>query len=184
MKVPFYMLLLLAIICSTSCKTTIPTEDEAIVLTRAAYKKSLAIFDAGKKEYNNSYTFAISHESWVGFWSKLFFTVKDGKIVARRLLEGDRESSPEGTLKWEENEKTLGSNESYIGMITMDTLYKEAKEYVGKSKKESKWMNNVGRTNYVSMNAEGLITSIGYVPDDCADDCFRGYSVSDFEWTK
>ncbi len=198
MKVPFYMLLLLIATGSTSCKitpslTTATSTEEtvpekevegAIVLTEAAYKKSLAIFEAGKKEYNNSYTFAVSNESWVGFWSKLFYTVKNGKIVARKLQEGDREKNPEGTIKWEENEKTIGSHKHYKSVVTMDTIYQQAKEYVGKAKKQQGNDLRFGQTNYVSMNDQGLISTIGFVPNNCADDCFNGYSISDFEWTK
>ncbi|MGA9326262.1 MAG: hypothetical protein WBV47_09460, partial [Salegentibacter sp.] len=37
-------------------------------------------------------------------------------------------------------------------------------------------------TVYFNTWGEGVISTCGYVPDGCMDDCFIGFEMSHFEW--
>lgn len=160
----------------------------------AAYAKSFAIWEQGKKEHNNSYEFSLVFASFSGYSNKTTFTVKEGKFVKRAFEENfgphsNREKKPE---KWVETGDKIGSHENAKGLITMEAIYAYAKNYVGtkdpapiqleEENAEKPAILEFTIKVFFSTDMNGILSTAGTVPDGCMDDCFNGYRVRGFKW--
>ena len=75
-------------------------------------------------------------------------------------------------MEWTENENEINShtNSGASYALTLDQVYEKAR---------TEWLiKRKDATVYFEANNNGLISSCGYVPDGCMDDCFRGITIS------
>jgi hypothetical protein len=160
-------LLLALIIMFTACKKDdISHQDQ--------YQDSYKKFTAFKTASSNSYSYIVSSGSVFGVSSETAITVKNGKVISRSYKYyriGDDGKSSVLVTSWSEGESAIGSNNAGAEPITLDQVYDRAKNI---------WLKADKKTNkiYFETNANGLISSCGYVPNGCQDDCFNGITIS------
>lgn len=166
------------------------------------YEKSYQAWLNFKNESGNNYTYTTSISSWVGWTTQTTITVETGTVVSRTFRfsqigshiipeEGwdeetasiafksigysdeeierlQREDFIDG-LQWKEDTETLGANEGGGSIWTLDEVYRRAK---------NDWLKKRGDANfYFKSDNNGMISSCGYVENNCADDCFRGITI-------
>ncbi|MCL7989073.1 hypothetical protein M8998_14080 [Sphingobacterium sp. lm-10] len=168
------------------------------------FEKSLQTWQRFKQENNNSYRYTVNGISWTGMRWETTLTIENGIITKRdfhygqyhyvsmptsgwtikEALEITEELNTENGLSFLKAEEILselswveGKNE--IGLhkqtpaampITLDEVYNlAANQWLLKRKDAS-----------ISFEVKnnGLISSAGYVPHNCADDCFFGITIS------
>ncbi len=130
----------------------------------------------------NSYTYTVTYTvvfgSWAGFSWETTLTVTDGSITKRHfkyttLPEDLSEEIPEEELEWTENESELGSHQNGAEPMTLDEVYTKAQQ---------EWL--VERENaetYFERENNGMISTCGYVENNCVDDCFMGIKIDRIE---
>lgn len=168
-QISILTLFLFAAIIQIGC-TTDPT----------AYSKAAEAWKKLKKEHNNSYEFSINFVSFTGYRNETRITVKEGKIVKRSYEESFTDELPIGyeIEKWEETGDEIGKHEKGKKPITMDDVYEFAKSCSNmKTDKRGRQVEV-----FFELNKEGIITTTGYVPNGCMDDCFHGYHINNFTW--
>lgn len=129
-----------------------------------------------KKANGNSYTYEVVSGSWVGLGYYTTITVKAGKVAERKYkITGDTSRTGYNIVvlrEWTEDESQLGTHttDAAAAAVTLDDIYARAK---------SDWL--AGRDDadfYFETKNDGMISTCGYVPHGCADDCFRGIHIS------
>lgn len=159
--------------------------DKAIILIN--YTRSLRTWNELVKEKGGSYFYQTSFGSMEGNYSnKTKITVKNNIPVAREYEESISEIDSvdpvtkmasfkkEILSQYSEDELSLGKNQKGHPAITIDSLYKKCRDKLDVSPKE----NYI----YFETNDHGIISTCGYVPIDCMDDCFNGVDIAYFEW--
>lgn len=166
----YFILLLLLIGTSFSgCKK----ED---ISYKSDFEKSLKEWEKFKKNSGNSYQYTVLRSSWVGMSFQTIITVKKGKVVQRKftwIVPVDwMPEIPEDQREWTENENEINAHKDSgaSDAITLDEVYDKAKNDWLKKR------DNV--TTYFEAKNNGLISSCGYVEDNCADDCFIGINIT------
>lgn len=145
-----------------------------------SYNESKDLWADLKEVNGNSYTYTIEFISWAGFGSRTTIKVEEGE-VSERYYEyflqkyEDGEYQEEITETYTEAGDELGSHEAGAEPLTIDQLY-------GICISEYLVVNETENTIYFNTNDTGVISECGYVPDNCADDCFIGFQMSNFEW--
>lgn len=169
-----YKLILLLLLTSLviSCqKSEIEYENQ--------FDKSYKAWISFKKASNNSYKYTVNGSTWVGPAWQTVITVVNGKITQRHFrytaLEGFEDHIPQEALEWTEDENEIDSHEHAAAAepLTLDQIYDHARNIWLKKRKD-------GKTYFEAKN-NGLISSCGFVPDNCADDCFSGISIGSIE---
>lgn len=173
------------------------------------FDRSYKAFESFKASTNNSYRYTVSASTWTGSSWQTTISVKQGIIVGRNFsytrfgdvqkpqngwttLEADQILQSLGTtaeeflnksgftlleaLEWTETEGNLGKtsrNSPAYSLLTLDDIYNKAR---------TEWL--VKRSDAsISFEAknDGMISSAGYVPKNCMDDCFNGIYISSIE---
>ncbi|WP_316819022.1 hypothetical protein [Pedobacter nyackensis] len=163
----YYLLIVLMMACIvTSCKKSdIEHEND--------YDKSYKAWQAFKASSNNSYRYKTYFGSWVGYSGETTITVKDGKVVGRSYI-GKKREHPSNELvvyeEWTEDATNLNSHVLGDNIWTLDEIYEKAKTV---------WLvkNKEAKTSLETKN-NGMISACGFVPNNCADDCFRGITIT------
>ncbi len=75
---------------------------------------------------------------------------------------------------YSETGANLGSHEKGADLLTIDDLYNSCPEYLN--------VDPTTNTIYFRTKKNGLMTSCGYRPKNCMDDCNRGVSIMSFIW--
>ena len=161
-------LFMLPVIIFSSCSKEMPYEED--------FLKSEKAFHNFKQQNNNSYTFVLSTYSWTNFSSETTIHVKNGKIVGRDYIAKQGKWIND---KWEftileeyiETEGNVNTHINGLTAITLDEVYQ-------KTKNELLKVDGKQNTIYFEAKNNGMISSVGYVPNNCADDCFMGYTIS------
>jgi hypothetical protein len=125
-----------------------------------------------KKSTNNSYFYTVSSSSWVGISQHTTIFISNGVVSGRsyKRYETDGGSPPELTELWTEDSASLNTHERGFTGITLDEIYAKARnEWLKADKNE----NDI----FLEVKNQRMISSCGYVPKNCADDCFRGISI-------
>ena len=143
------------------------------------FSKSEKAFNTFKEKNNNSYKFILHIHSWSGFSSETTVYVQNGKVVRRDYVatlgvwENDKWNF---TIleEYTETENEINTNVNGPKAVTLDEVYSKAKNELLK-------VNSKENTIYFETKNEGMISSVGYVPQGCQDDCFRGYQISGIE---
>ena len=107
----------------------------------AQLEKSLNTWEALKKECGGNYTYSKRWSSWVGFGHTTEVVAENNKVVERRyksfsgrprpVAPGRLPAKPEGT-GWTEKGNELGKNKQGHPAKTLDELYKDAAEILGR----------------------------------------------------
>ncbi|WP_184549138.1 hypothetical protein [Mucilaginibacter sp. FT3.2] len=138
----------------------------------ASYKAWLSY----KNRVNNSYSYTTTYGSWVGFGVTITTGVNNGKIVSRSYImiqsrnNGTNKADTVGT--WHEDATTINTHPNDASeALTVDDIYLKAR---------TEWLNVDAKSNDIIFEAKnnGLISSCGYIPHNCADDCFRGITIT------
>lgn len=156
----------------------------------------------------NNYRYEVSGGTWAGSSWLTTITVRNGNVIKRDFrytifndvhmpadgwgsislddfvkelgLPAEGFQEPEGKpfhemLQWTESESELGLHESSPAswLLTLDEVYETARTV---------WLKKQDGVS-ISFEAKnnGLISSAGFWPDGCMDDCFSGISIRSIE---
>lgn len=141
------------------------------------FEKSQAAWLDFKESSNNSYSYVVSGGSvFLEYGWETTIIVSNGIIVQRHFeYTGNTENIPENIpLEWTEEENEINNHEnSSAAALTLDQIY---------SKAEKEWLiKRKDTTVYFEAKNNGLISSCGYVPDGCMDDCFFGIRIKSIQ---
>lgn len=130
-----------------------------------------------KESTNNSYKYTILNGSWVGFSWETTITIENGIIIQRDFkytsTEGLSDDIPENELQWTETENEIGTHENGVEPMTLDEIYNKA---------QKEWLiERKHATTYFETLNNGMISTCGYVENNCADDCFIGIRIKNIE---
>jgi len=130
-----------------------------------------------KKSSNDSYKYTVTNSSWVGFSWETKITVENGVVTQRdfeyTFTEGLSNDIHQSELQWTETEFEIGTHENGAQPITLVEIYNLA---------EQNWL--IERKNaeiYLKTENNGMISTCGYVKNQCADDCFVGIKIKSIE---
>lgn len=143
------------------------------------FEKSYKAWLDFKRKSNNNYLYVVNGYNWAGALLQTTLTVSDGRITKRHFKYantlGLRPDTPQDQLEWTETGIQLNSHQqtSAASIKTLDEIYDIAKN-VWLKKRET------GKTYFEAKN-NGLISSCGFVEENCMDDCFNGIRISKIE---
>lgn len=131
-----------------------------------------------KKSTNNSYKYIVTGVTWVGPAWETTIIVSNGKVIQRQFkyanTTGLRNDIPKEELEWTENGSKIGSHKNIAATaLTLDEIYNKA---------EQEWL--IKRDNakiYFETKNNRLISTCGYVENNCQDDCFIGIHIKSIE---
>lgn len=118
----------------------------------------------------------VSTASWAGSRSETIVTVEKGQVVGRSYVSKVRKDSSAQMVvreQWEEDASSLGSHAAGAEPLTLDKIYQHAKSDWLKKREDAE--------TYFETRNNGMISLCGYVPNGCADDCFRGITIDYIE---
>lgn len=146
--------------------------DEGIIETD--FDKSLNVWKEFKKSVNNNYGYTVKSESWAGFGDSTIITVANGIVQGRRYASYTIDNQTGKKINkesWTETKADLNSHNYGAESITIDAIYEKAsKEWLSLDK-------TANTIHFVTKN-QGMISTCGYTPKNCLDDCFRGVVIS------
>jgi hypothetical protein len=164
MKYLFCLIMLVSLL--TACKKEAFQSD---------FAKSRDAWQDFKKASNNSYSYTVTSASWTGFSSRTQIMVTNGIVTGRNFTSYtmDGQTGQRTTQEtWSESTTTLNSHSDGAAAITMDAVYEMA---------ATVWLKADVKQNAVHFEAKnnGMISTCGYVPAGCMDDCFIGIHIAE-----
>lgn len=162
-----FSLALLSLVISISCK-------KDGLLFKGDLNKSYQTWLAFKDSSNNSYRYMVTFGSWTGYGTETLITVVNGKVTERsftaKFLRHDGTNLIDSLItEWREDEAQLASHDQGAAPLTLDDIYKEARE---------NWLRRRDDADtYFETGNNGKISVCGYIPRNCMDDCFRGIHI-------
>lgn len=180
-KLLFVLILLTGLSCekkevepSSTLKNLTSLNGESGLSLNESYLKWMEL----KKENGNSYIYQTRFISWAGYGSVTELKVENGVIVERNYEEYKEywnSSQREIIDSYSETSNNLGSHEKGADLLTIDDLYNScASEFL--------IADTTNNTLYFETDTTGLMTTCGFVPKDCVDDCFYGVTINSFNW--
>lgn len=150
--------------------------DKSSIEFNGKYEKSHQTWLEFKKLTDNSYRYVATGASWIGVSWKTTITVLKGTVVSREyeVIPGPDfdVDLPEDKLHWIEEGDQVGSHKDSgaADPLTLDEVYAKAK---------NEWLvKNKNREIFFETENNGMISSCGYVPNGCQDDCFQGINIT------
>ncbi|KQC01979.1 hypothetical protein AQF98_05005 [Pedobacter sp. Hv1] len=162
------MLLLIATLFTACKKSDLVQEND--------FNKSFKTWLNFKSSSNNSYRYQTITVSWGGAKTETIITVKNGKVIGRSYVEKRINRTTNAMVvyaQWEESQENLNSHQEGAKTLTLDEIYEKAKTDWLLKRKDAK-------SSFEAKN-NGMISSCGYVENNCADDCFIGISIDFIE---
>ena len=141
---------------------------------KSDFDSSFRAWQKFKVESRNNYSYTAPTYSWTGSSSETIIIVNDGKVTGRKYIAKARRDDPSQAIyvveEWTEDSLTLNSHQSGASTLTLDQVYDMAKNNFLVKRPNAK----------ISFEAKnnGLISSAGFIDDNCADDCFRGFTIT------
>ena len=166
---PYFIILLLVGTLFTACK-------KSDLVQEKDFDRSYQTWLNFKSTSNNSYRYKINTSSWVGTSTETTITIKNGQAIARSYVAKRIDRTTNQVVvydEWTESQNNLNSHQSGAGALTLDQIYEKAKTDWLLKRKNAK-------TSFEANN-NGMISSCGYVEDNCADDCFIGIYIAFIE---
>lgn len=169
MKKRSVLIVFLITFCLSACKK------DAI---NSNYDESYAQWLSFKSTSHNSYTYVAHGGSVFGYYAQTKFTVQNGKITGREYLSGSFKPNTDSlkiNKSWVENSTSLNSHGTEgHELLTLDEVYAKAKTV---------WLKANSKENdvYFESGNNGMISSAGYVPKGCMDDCFTGINIKNIQ---
>jgi hypothetical protein len=164
----YLLILLLTSIVFTNCKEDdIQYEDD--------FDQSFAKWMSFKETIGNSYNYTVYNSSWVGISWQTTIKVNNGVVTERSFKSISTQGLvyvPLENKEWIEaaNELNSHQNSGAADVLTLDQIYDKARtEWLIKREKA---------TIYFEAKNDGMLSSCGYVPDGCMDDCFVGVHIN------
>ena len=139
------------------------------------YNDSYRAWVSYKSNVSNSYSYITTTSSFTGRSIEIKTSVINGSIISRdyTAFQYEQNSANKTIIKqWHEDQSILNTHPDDVGdAITMDAVYLQAK---------SIWLKADPKTNdiYFETKNNGLISTCGYFPLGCQDDCFTGINIS------
>lgn len=145
-----------------------------------SYNQSLTLWNRLKKQYGNSYTYAVTQTSFTTIIQTTQLQVDDG-TVTNRTYEAFMYTGSDGGKKilhaYAENSTNLGTHEGGFPITTFDELYDScATTYLA--------VNPDSHSMYFDTTETGIMKLCGSAPKGCIDDCYTGVMITSFEWKK
>lgn len=140
------------------------------------FDRSYKAWQSFKSSSGNSYRYTVSSGSWVGTTNTTVITVKNGRVDERSYVYTQPQDRPGGNMtsviveQWTEDASTLNSHTNGYPTMTLDEIYEKAKTQWLLKRKDAKV--------YLETKNDGMISSCGFVEDNCADDCFNGINIT------
>lgn len=164
MKKALSILLLIGTFGLSSCSKSSIQDDE--------FSNSYKIWQQFKISNDDNYRYVVTTSSWTGARTETTITVRNGEIVARHHKAWSFERATQQfslVSEWTEDETSINTHDPVS--MTMEEVYAKAK---------NEWLkvDQDKNTTYFETNNDGMISSAGYVPDGCADDCFIGITIT------
>ncbi|TYP98705.1 hypothetical protein C7447_10220 [Tenacibaculum adriaticum] len=147
-----------------------------------SFNENLEKWNELKIENGNSYTYKIRRSSVFGHTQTTTLVIQNDKVIARSFesYKPDLDSDDFNLILIE----TYDENESNLGENTNGAELKLIEDYYNDCSSEYLIVTTNNKIITFSTSDSGIITSCGYRDKRCADDCFIGYTISDFEWNK
>ena len=177
--------LLLTLACSSGSQTPnpepvpIPAGEVHLVTNGGELDAARAALAASRSELPslNDYGYWTSFVSWTGSGGETFIGVRDG-VVARRSFEGvvvNDDLSEETESCLEETAGDIGTEcqDMAASPRLIEELYDECRDVVLQQDPET---NSIRVTFFET----GVLSSCTYFPENCADDCSFGPSLSSY----
>lgn len=140
------------------------------------FEKSYDTWLNYKAGINNSYSYTVTTGSVFGFGTQTKLTITQGKITGREYqayrIAQVAGGTPTIVAAWTETAASLNTHASQgADLLTLDEVYDKARTV---------WLKADKKANDISFSAgnNGLISSCGYFPKECQDDCFHGITIS------
>jgi len=165
------------------CGGQVPFDNKADCLSQCTTTSKIAALDTLKKsqstwfqlkaQHENSYQYSRIFSSWAGFGHKTTISVIQGKVVKREYQAWGRQI--DNTVHWQEESNNLDSHSEGASSSTMDQLYQQCGLILE---------NNDKPENKITLNfdPQGILAHCLYTPNNCADDCSQGISISNFRF--
>ena len=131
------------------------------------------------KELNgDSYKYTATETSWTGAGSHTTIEVRKGEVTGRSY-EGFEISDETGEISviesFGETGTDIGKDQRGFRPLTIDELYELClSQYLVVDPEENRI--------FFETFENGIVSLCGYVPKNCADDCYQGFTLSDFKW--
>lgn len=161
----FFIPFILFLAIFSSCKKDALNSD---------FEQSRKVWLAFKKSANNNYSYTVKTASWAGFGDSTIISVSNG-IVSGRMYTSytiDGATGHTSTREtWTETSTNLNTHQSGASTINLDAVYEKAiNDWLKADKKQN--------TIYFEAKNQGMISTCGYVPNGCQDDCLTGIRIS------
>lgn len=164
-----YLSAIIILILITGCK-----KDN--IANEGAFNKSYNAWLSFKSTAHNTYLYTTTFGSWTGYGTEIKTGVVNGKIAWRDFtsiqLKHNGTSQRDTIKQWHEDADHINTHPNDAGeSLTLDDVYQKAK---------TTWLKADKKTNDIYFEAKnnGMISSCGYVPNGCQDDCFNGITIS------
>lgn len=172
MKINTYIILFITLICNSCKKDAV---DSVTSSTGITYSQSLSNWQSYKQSVHNNYTYTATSGSVFGFYSETKITVQNGVVTARDYMlytQATGSITYTVTKTWSETSANLNKHGQYEGaeVLTIDEVYTKAK---------SVWLvaDKGSNSIYFETDSKGIISTCGFVPKGCQDDCFNGIRI-------
>jgi hypothetical protein len=146
------------------------------IAKQSEYNASLKAWSNYKSNIKNTYSYTTTYGSWVGFGVTITTGVSNGKIIRRDYIKiqsrNDGINAADTVKQWHEGAASINTHPADAGEpLTIDAIYVKA---------STEWLKIDAKTNDIIFEAKnnGLISNCGYIPHNCADDCFRGITIT------
>ncbi|MGE7777179.1 hypothetical protein ACQKLP_20845 [Chitinophaga sp. NPDC101104] len=168
MRYDFYALLLLCLATiMTSC-----SKGKSNMEFKSEYDRSYDAWAGFKSKSGNKYQYTVNQSSVFNFGANTTITVVGGKVTERKFSSYKREGTGQIVItgEWTEDANAIGSHTAGAAAITMDEVYAKAKNDWLKKRENVKV--------YFESKNNGMLSTAGYVPNGCMDDCFEGIYIT------
>ncbi|BAV05916.1 hypothetical protein SAMN05421788_11712 [Filimonas lacunae] len=167
MKKWYSLLALLIVLTLVSCK-------KESLAYRSEFDQSYQTWLRFKDSSHNSYQYLTVTSSVFGFGSETLVTVQAGKVTGRSYTSKQYANDGTGNstvlIQWTEDESSLLTHGIDSVILTLDDIYEKARV---------DWLVKRGdATTYFETKNRGMISSCGYIPNGCQDDCFHGINIA------
>ena len=170
------ILLLLA-----GCQQTLPGTEQSTPAGATPQQKQLAksleAWQTLKTQNGDHYRYETSFSSFFGFGSITTLTVQGEQVVVRayEAYSYNDKGDKEVTETWTEVDAAVGSHEAGAEPHTIAELYAVCRNGV-------LTQNPSENELYLEFRDDGVLKTCGYVPKNCADDCFMGVRIDALEF--
>jgi len=165
-----YLPLIIVLMCMSSCK-----KDE-IAKKHDDLNNSYRVWLNYKSSIHNSYSYTQNYGSVFGYNTEIKTAIKDGKFISRDLTltryHPDNTNKKDTLKQWHEGASNLNTHGIEAGdLLTIDDIYDQSRKV---------YLKTDVKKNMVifEANNNGILSSCGYIPNGCQDDCFNGINIS------